>query len=1243
MRCLYCSVFFLFLLMTGYSSAANSAPPAITEGASVEVSMSEDANPNAFALTLNAEDPESGVLTWSLDTVAQNGIAAASGTGKSQVVSYTPVANYFGTDTFVVKVTDPDNESASIAVNVTIEAVNDAPIGEVTISGPNQAGSILTSDVSGLTDVDGLGKLNFQWFRDEVAIPGATGPVVALGNDDVGKQMSVLVSYVDGQGTSESVTSAKVGPVADNPGHVQDNLPPVISQGATVSVSMSEDGSPTPFGLTLFAEDPENTALVWSLVFAPIKGEASVEAGAMSNGGSSTGGAIASAIVSYTPEANYSGNDSFVVQVQDSGGLVDTIAVQVTIEEVNDAPSGMPVIRGQMMSGQELTVDVSGVTDADGLGTFGYQWTRGGEAISGATESKYAVKEDDEGAIIGVVVSYVDGRNNTESITVAGSSTVTVANKTPVIKEGEQIAVVMSEDGAPTPFSLVLNATDSEGEILVWTISQAAKQGVARANVAGISASIGYVPEADFNGNDSFEVRVTDSQGAHDAITVNVSVEAVNDSPSGKITITGEPSFEGVLTADTVSISDPDGRGTLQTGASQMQWFRNNEPIEFATVSQYIVTKADIGQSLMAQVRFIDGGGTTETVVSDPVTPGPGALDVVAPEIPPLATITAPSTGLLTPVLVPGVYAVDDVDGEIAASVSQGGPFAPGSHTLIWTATDQSGNQASARQSVNILPQANFAIDQKAEEGSRVQVSVQLNGNAPGYPVHLAYSTGGTATADDHNAVSGVLTIDNGVTGAFSFDLLEDDVTGEHGETIVFRLVSADNAVIGQNSTHTVTVAEHNEPPRVALNSEQQGASRNLVVAGDGPVTIVATVTDVNAADTHTFDWSASDEQLLGMTGPAEDEGSTSPDPNDSSASDGSSASDASSASPGSKTRASGRTGKSTTAKDGQQTEGQTGEQAGEQREQTPGNTGNTLTIDPSKLPPGVYQAVLTVMDSGEQNLSASETTLIQVLSEAPVLSADVDTDLDGLSDLAEGITDSDGDRIPDYADAISASNLMQTSSHHQGSYLLETNPGLALTLGKLAFSLSKRAAGLDTDTVAREAAVEVPRDPGVRHVSGLYDYEVHKLAEPGDVVDVVIPLDAAIPDDARFRQLMFDGWQTFIENGSNTLASSPGSSGGACPSAGDASYEDGLTAGHKCVWKRIEDGGANDADGEANRKIIDRGVIVGPDTSPGSGRGGNTNRLESGGGAFGYGWLAFLALCMLLKFPTGQTISSLP
>jgi Ca2+-binding RTX toxin-like protein len=97
----------------------------------------------------------------------------------------------------------------------TIDIVtNHLPTGQVTLSGEALLGETLTV-TSTLADTDGLGTLSYQWFRDGMEFWNANQATYTLGEDDVGRAISVRVSYVDGVGMTESKTSAATGIVDD--------------------------------------------------------------------------------------------------------------------------------------------------------------------------------------------------------------------------------------------------------------------------------------------------------------------------------------------------------------------------------------------------------------------------------------------------------------------------------------------------------------------------------------------------------------------------------------------------------------------------------------------------------------------------------------------------------------------------------------------------------------------------------------------------------------------------------------------------------------------------------------------------------------------------------------------------------------------------------------------------------------------------------------------------------------------
>lgn len=93
-------------------------------------------------------------------------------------------------------------------------ASNNAPTGEVTISGKNEIGAMLTATHS-LADIDGLGEVEFRWYRDGQIIAGASSHQYLLQSADIGAVITVEVAYLDGNRRFETVTSQPSAQIAE--------------------------------------------------------------------------------------------------------------------------------------------------------------------------------------------------------------------------------------------------------------------------------------------------------------------------------------------------------------------------------------------------------------------------------------------------------------------------------------------------------------------------------------------------------------------------------------------------------------------------------------------------------------------------------------------------------------------------------------------------------------------------------------------------------------------------------------------------------------------------------------------------------------------------------------------------------------------------------------------------------------------------------------------------------------------
>lgn len=93
---------------------------------------------------------------------------------------------------------------------------------QVFSSAPKQ-GDVITASTESLADIDGLGAFSFQWFADDEPIIDAETRSLALTQEQVGKRLSVIVSYTDSQGFQENISSPLTSPI------INVNDQPVVS------------------------------------------------------------------------------------------------------------------------------------------------------------------------------------------------------------------------------------------------------------------------------------------------------------------------------------------------------------------------------------------------------------------------------------------------------------------------------------------------------------------------------------------------------------------------------------------------------------------------------------------------------------------------------------------------------------------------------------------------------------------------------------------------------------------------------------------------------------------------------------------------------------------------------------------------------------------------------------------------------------------------------------------------------
>ncbi|MGB5539518.1 MAG: DUF2341 domain-containing protein [Gammaproteobacteria bacterium] len=743
------------------------------------------------SVTIDNTTPAEGDLLTASNTLAdadglsgpisyqwyRDGVAIGGATGST----YTTVQADVGTViTVVASYTDDQGtaESVSSAGTAAVTNVNNAPTGSVTISGTPTEDQVLTASNT-LADVDGMGPVSYQWYRDGVAIGGATGTTYTLGDLDVGATITVTTSYTDGQGTNESVTSVGVGPIAN-----VNDLPVGVP---TITGTVQEDqvltadtsGISDADGLGAFAYQ-------WLRDGVAIGGAT----GATYTLGDTDVGAQISVQVSYTDGQGTS-----------EGPL--TSAQTAAVTNMNDTPVGVPTITGTVQEDQVLTADTSGISDADGLGAFSYQWLRDGVAIGGATGNSYTLGDADVGAQISVQVSYTDLNGTSESVTSA------------------QTAAVTNINDAPTGSVTIDNTTPAEGDTLTASNTLADVDGLSgpvsyqwyRDGVAigGATGSTYTTVQADVGAVIAVVASYTDDQSTAESVSSagTAAVINVNDAPTGTVSISGTPAEDQVLTASN-TLADVDGLGAIS-----YQWYRDGVAIAGATGSTHTLGDVDVGTTITVAASYTDGQGTNESVTSAGVGPvanindAPVGVPTIAGTVTEDQTLTADTSG------------ISDADGLGALSYQwlRDGLVIAGATSATYTLGD-------ADVGATISVETSYTDGQGASEAvtsAGVGPVVNVNDAPAGLPVIT-----GTPVEDR------ILTVDttgitdaDGISGAFSYQWYRDGVAiaGANGGGYILG-----DADVGTIITASVSYVD------------DQGASESVSSAGVGPI---ANVNDV--------------------------------------------------------------------------------------------------------------------------------------------------------------------------------------------------------------------------------------------------------------------------------------------------------------------------------------------------------------------------------------------------------------
>lgn len=888
---------------------------------------------------------------------------------------------------------------------------------------------------------------------------------------------------------------------------------------------------------------------------------------------------------------------------QGSGGaLTASGSTVVSITGTNDAPTGVVTISGNPVEHQTLTANTSALVDPDGLGAFSYQWKSSSGNDVGSNSDSYVLQPSDIGYTITVEVSYTDAFGTSESVLSNPTAVINNVNDAPTgsvdiigtATEDETLSVNIDTladlDGLPPPSQISFQ----------WYRNGTVLNGATDATYTLGDQDVGQII--------TVSASYTDGSGYNERVTSNATtaIANVNDLPSGSVSISGAATEDQSLTVSH-NLVDVDGLGVIS-----YQWRRGGGAISGATGTSYTLTDADVDQTISVTASYTDNHGTAEQVDSSATAPVANVNDA------PQGTVIISGSLIDGQTLTVDTSGLSDEDGLGSFSYqwrSGGSGVGTNSETYLLVATDvgktisvivtytdgQGSSESVTGTASAVVAIANTppvvtppdditvnatglftfvslgeATAQDLEDGALIAVSnhdgyfspgvhsvtwraVDQDGSVGtaeqmvnvipivGVSAHQISVEGGTANVSvmlNGPAVSYPVTVPFTVSGTATeevdHDLVEGSVTIESPELEANIEVSfVEDAIREEVETLIITLGQ-------PVNAVLGAASRHQIDIYEGNV---APDVDLTAQQ------GVISTRIVGQGDGVVTVTAAITDPN---------AADVHSFD----WNGSDNALIDTDAEDG------------------------SFSFDPSGLAPGFYTLKVLVND-GLENGTAE--LMLKVLAELPSLTA-IDSDGDGLKDNIEGMGDADSDGLPDYLDHVGvAANILQGKQVSADQYLLETEPGLVLSLGSVSFQAHANRAGVSVDDVvsfANGSAGGVADTEHYAYNNGVFDFVIDDLPVAGQSVRIVLPQYAAIPPNAVYRKLTESGWQDFFVNGRNSVSSATGTAG-YCPPPGDAAYEFGLAEGHWCVQLEIQDGGPNDMDGLVDRRVKDPGGVA--------------------------------------------------
>tara|TARA_B100001248_G_scaffold159764_1_gene120504 strand:- start:56 stop:1189 length:1134 start_codon:yes stop_codon:yes gene_type:complete len=266
-----------------------------------------------------------------------------------------------------------------------------------------------------------------------------------------------------------------------------------------------------------------------------------------------------------------------------------------------------------------LIIDLSSVTDSDGMGSVSVQWqistdNKKWTNISGATNQSFTPREIHVGSRLRVAISYVDGQGNLEPLISPSSTPVRNVNDKPT-GSARLIGSAVEDSALVVDTSSIADEDGIGGFDITWQRSSSKSSWEAypagQNEVLRLTQNqVGYSYRA--------VVSYIDSHGTREVLYTSPSetIDNLDDPVQGEVTIIGEPKEGVTLRALSDSLSDEDGIASISISWETSKDGRNWIGLNSLSGPILPLNQALVGSQVRARVAVVDNFGIETNLYS---------------------------------------------------------------------------------------------------------------------------------------------------------------------------------------------------------------------------------------------------------------------------------------------------------------------------------------------------------------------------------------------------------------------------------------------------------------------------------------------------------------------------------------------------------------------------------------------------------------------------------------------------